>query len=197
MFKLVLNWYLERYYYMVLLMKKLLIFIIFLTIFITGNSFAKIFKSKNGYQFKTPKKHEIMERKYLDSYMTIIYDKKKHDDGKNIMFIMIHNDTEAIELLKTYKEVKLGDEYCDALHQTYKDQSPNKNVDLYQCTKKTNLDLSNVLKTIYDTEHVNYFQYQYTFSLNNKLIMVSGTCKKSNCGNRDRQLIELSNSINW
>ena len=33
--------------------------------------------------------------------------------------------------------------------------------------------------------------------LNNYLMLVSGTCKKINCENRDNKLVILSNSIVW
>ena len=110
---------------------------------------------------------------------------------------MTVNDLQALDFLQTYTQVNIGDEFCNAMHQTYKDQSPRKDLKLYQCTKQTKLNYNNVLKTIYDAEHNNYFQYQYTFKLNNKLMMVTGTCKKNKCGDRDRKLIAISNSLRW
>ena len=179
-------------------MKKFLIYLFSLSIILCTNSNSEIFKSKNGYILNLPNKYEVMEREYLGSHMTIIYNKKKHDGGKNIMFVMVNNDTEAMNLLKTYKEVNIGDEFCNTIHQLYKEMTPNvKNLELYQCTKKTAVKLSHVLKTIYDSEHPNYIMYQYSFSSNNKLVMISGTCKKNNCGDRDRKLIKISNSFKW
>ena len=178
-------------------MKKILFYLILISILITNNSFAKNFKSKNGYNLTIPKNYEVMEREYMGSFMTMLFNRKDADEGKNMMFIMISNDTEAIEILNSFSEVNVGDEFCNMMHEVYIEQSPNKNIDLYQCTKKTKIIYDNTLKTIYDSISSTYFQYQYTFKLNNKLIMVSGTCKKNKCGERDRKLIDLSNSIKW
>ena len=178
-------------------MKKILFYLILISILITNNSFAKNFKSKNGYSLNIPKNYEVKESEYMGSFMTMLFNRKDADKGKNIMFIMISNETEVMEILRSLPEVNLGDEICNMMAEMYDEESPNKNIDLYQCTKKTKIIHNNTLKTIYDSIHPTYLQYQYTFKLNNKLIMVSGTCKKNKCGERDRKLIDLSNSIKW
>ena len=58
-------------------MKKFLVYLFSLSIILCTNSNSEIFKSKNGYILNLPNKYEVMEREYLGSHMTIIYNKKK------------------------------------------------------------------------------------------------------------------------
>ena len=120
-------------------MKKILFYLILISILITNNSFAKNFKSKNGYSLNIPKNYEVKESEHMGSFMTMLFNRKEFERGKNIMFIMISNETEVMEILRSLPEVNLGDEICNMMAEMYDEESPNKNIDLYQCTKKQKL----------------------------------------------------------
>lgn len=179
-------------------MKKLIFIFLFIQFLFFNIVSAKEFKSKNGYKFDLPIDYDVKESLYQGSYMTILFNRDEMDEGKNLMFIMISKDTMATRLLSTYPEVKPGDEFCNLLLQETIEQSVNEDLQYYECTKRTKLNYKNSLKTVYDAEvRDGYLQYQYTFELNNYLMLVSGTCKKINCENRDNKLVILSNSIVW
>ena len=153
----------------------------------------KSFKSKDGFSITYPKKYTVTEKDYTTGNMVILFDKKNADDGKNLMFILtapkIFSDDFPFP-----NQISLGDEICSALEEIYTQQL-GKKVNLEVCQKASLF--KNGIKTVYNSIHKDYKQYQYTIELNNQTIMVSGTCKPKNCKQRDRELSNLSLSVKY
>ena len=173
-------------------MKKLLAFLLMLCIYDYAYAInIKSFKSKDGYSITYPKNYTVTEKKYLNGHMVILFDKKKADDGKNLMFIMTGPKIFSAEFPYP-NQINLGDEICNELQNVYTQQL-GKKVNLYVC-QKANF-LMKGIKTVYDSISEGYKQYQYSFEFNNQTIMISGTCKPKNCIQRDRELSNLTLSI--
>jgi hypothetical protein len=169
---------------------------IFLLVFNLSN-FAhaidtKSFKSKDGYSITYPKNYDVMEKKYSTGQMVTLFDKKKNDGGKNIMFILTGPKIFSAEYPYP-NQISLGDEVCNALEEIYTEQL-GKKANLEVCEKASLF--KNGFKTVSDSMHSGYKHYQYSIEFNNQLIMISGSCKPENCKQRDRELSNLSLSIN-
>ena len=172
--------------------RLIVLFILILSLSGTAQAInTKSFKSKSGYSINYPKNYTVSEKNYAGGQMVILFDSKKADEGKNLMFILTGPKIFSSEFPYP-KDIRLGDMICNELNKVYSQQL-GKKVNLEVC-QKANL-FKNGIKTVYDSIHPGYKQYQYSIEVNNRTIMISGTCKPKDCKQRDRELSNLSLSI--
>lgn len=200
--------------------KKFLLIVLSSLILLPNLVEAKEFKSKNGYSFKVPKNHKVVEKNMMK-----LYDKHKDNEiSKNmdeemlkdtvdvnikyLTWIIEKNEKEPDKYnisITGSKDVLLDPkeftkEWCPEFEVYFDQMVTNKKINLYYCEKQNiviNNENKEVLKFVYDGIFPNTFFYHYMTIVNAHWINIAGSCLKENCSYLDQNLLNVSSSFNW